>query len=59
MARSSTSFTIGNKAAARLTQETFDLIVNPVAQTGRISVAAGRACVGLTTVRDWDVSQGR
>jgi hypothetical protein len=53
VARSSTSFTIGNKAAARLTQETFDLIVNTVAQTGRISVAAGRACVGLTTVRDW------
>lgn len=53
MARSVTSFEIGNSANLKLTDELAELFLNTLKATGRISVSAGRCCVGAKTVRTW------
>jgi hypothetical protein len=56
MARNSQTFEIGNHAARaglKLTPEIHELFVNTVRQTGRLSIACGRCCIGGTTVRNW------
>lgn len=53
MGRNLQTFESGNRAGLKLTPELSDLFVNTVKQTGRISIAAGRACVGTSTVRGW------
>jgi hypothetical protein len=53
MARNSQTFEIGNRTGSKLTPELSLLFINTLRMTGRISVAAGRCDIGLTTVRDW------
>jgi hypothetical protein len=58
MPRSVTSFEIGNSANLKLTDELAELFINTLKATGRISVSAGRCCVGARTVRTW-LAKGR
>jgi hypothetical protein len=53
MARNTQTFQIENRVGLKLTPELSELFINTVKQTGRISIAAGRCCVGQSTVRDW------
>jgi hypothetical protein len=52
------TFAPGNSTAAKLTQEIHDLFVNTIRITGRISVAAGRCAIGISTARGW-MAKGR
>jgi hypothetical protein len=52
------TFAPGNTTAAKLTQEIHDLFVNTIRITGRISVAAGRCAIGISTARGW-MAKGR
>jgi hypothetical protein len=53
MARNSQTFEIGNRTGSKLTPELSLLFINTLRMTGRISIAAGRCDIALTTVRDW------
>ena len=53
VARNSQTFEVGNRTGSKLTPELSLLFINTLRMTGRISVAAGRCDIGLTTVRDW------
>ena len=58
MARNEMTFAVGNTTAAKLTPELHDLFVNTVRITGRISVAAGRCAIAVSTARAW-MAKGR
>ena len=53
VARNSQTFEVGNRTGSKLTPELSLLFIDTLRMTGRISVAAGRCDIGLTTVRDW------
>ena len=53
MARNEMTFAVGNTTAAKLTPELHDLFVNTVHVTGRVSVAAGRCAIAVSTARGW------
>lgn len=58
MPRSVTSFESGNGVGLKLTPEVSELFLATIRQTGRLSIAAGRCCVGARTVRGW-LQKGR
>ena len=58
MPRTTTTFESGNKVGLKLTDETRELFLATIRQTGRLSIAAGRCCVGARTVRGW-LQKGR
>ena len=58
MPRTTTSFELQNNAALKLTDELAELFINTLKATGRLSVAAGRCCIGARTVRTW-LAKGR
>lgn len=53
MARNEKSFAVGNSRALRLTPEISKLFINTISLTGRVTIAADRCCIGLTTAKDW------
>jgi len=58
MARNEMCFAAGNTVGVKLTQEIHDLFVNTIRITGRVSVAAGRCAIGISTARGW-MAKGR
>lgn len=58
MPRSTTSFELGNVANLKLTDELAELFIATLKATGRLSVSAGRCCIGARTVRTW-LARGR
>ena len=58
MPRTITTFEGGNKFGLKLTPELAELFLATLRQTGRLSVSAGRCCVGPRTVRTW-LAKGR
>lgn len=52
------TFTSGNTVGAKLTDEVHTTFVNVVRMTGRLSIAAGRCAIALSTARHW-MQRGR
>jgi hypothetical protein len=53
VARNITKFDSGNRIGLKLTLELSSLFVNTIKITGRLSVAAGRCDIAVSTARDW------
>jgi hypothetical protein len=58
MARNQKSFAVGNVANLKLTDEIARLFINTISLTGRVTVAAERCNIAVTTAKEW-IRKGR